>query len=103
MTQASAKTRFVAGALALASAAFILAMPQLARANIIFELGNNPQPDEENILFEDSETGSPIFGATSKTDVAIRFASLTGQTLFQNAKGQAILENAADPGVALLN
>jgi hypothetical protein len=103
MTQARGKSRVVAPALALALAAAIVAMPQLARANIIFEIGNHPQPDEENILFQDSETGNPIFGATSKTDVPIQFLSLTGQTLFQGAKGQAIVENAADPNVALLN
>jgi hypothetical protein len=74
-----------------------------ASATITFTLGNNPQPGEENILFQTPETGGTITGATSTTNLPVQFTSLTGQTLFQNAQGQADIMNAADPNVALLN
>lgn len=61
-----------------------------ASADIIFDIGNHPQPDEQNILFEGSETGSTITGDAD--GVPVVFSSLTGQTLYQNAKGQASIE-----------
>ena len=69
-----------------------------AQADVIFTLGNNPQPNEENILFGGPETGTTIVGATNQTNVPVYFSSLTGQTLLQNAQGQAdILQNVAMP------
>jgi len=56
-------------------------------ASVIFPLGNNPQPGEENILFGAKETGTLIHGATNQSNVTVDFSST--QTLFQNAKGQA--------------
>src|SRR5215470_5092464 len=89
--------------LGLAVATLMLAMSQTAHATITFTEKNSPQPGEENILFKNSEIGNPISGFTNQTNVEVVFASLTGQTLFQGAKGQADIENAADPGKALLN
>jgi hypothetical protein len=57
-----------------------------ASADIIFELGNNPQPDEENILFQGGEQGNTITGFT-QTNVGVQFTST--QNLCQNAQGQA--------------
>ena len=71
-------------------------------ADIIFTLGNNPQPDEQVILFSGPETGTTIIGKVDHTGVPVVFKTLTGQTLFQNAQGQADIQNAADPGHALL-
>jgi hypothetical protein len=65
----------------------------LASASIIFTPGNHPQPDEANILFGSSETGTTITGEVDHSGVAAVFSSLTGQTLFQNAKGQADIHN----------
>jgi hypothetical protein len=72
-----------------------------ASADIVFLLGNNPQPDEQNILFEDSETGATITGDAN--GVPVVFSSLTGQTLYQNAKGQASIEEVnGDPLTSIL-
>jgi PEP-CTERM motif len=60
-----------------------------ASADVIFTLGNNPQPDENNILFAAGDTGIEITGEVDHSGVAVDFTSLTGQTLFQNAQGQA--------------
>jgi len=73
-----------------------------ASADVIFTLGNNPQPNEENILFQAPEIGNPINGATSQTNVNVQFSSLTGQTLFQNAQGQADIMSSANQQTSAL-
>ena len=83
------------------AAALLTAVPG-ARADVIFTLGNNPQPDEVNILFSASETGNPITGEVDHAGIGVEFKSLTQETLYQKAKGQAIVENAADPNKAPL-
>src|SRR5262249_13557514 len=90
----------LSGAFGIISAAAIIIASPPAHATITFQLGNHPQPDEENILFQSSETGGTITGATNQTNTPVHFSSLTGETLFQGAKGQADIENAADPGKA---
>jgi hypothetical protein len=60
-----------------------------AMATITFTLGNVPQDDEINILFEDAQTGTTITGEVDHSGVDAIFSSLTGQTLCQNAQGQA--------------
>lgn len=64
-----------------------------ASATILFIPGNHPQPDEANILFGSSETGTTIIGEVDHTGVAAIFSSLTGETLHQNAQGQADIHN----------
>jgi len=72
-------------------------------ADIIFTLGNNPQPDEDNILFSASETGTTIVGEVDHSGVAVDFTSTTGQTLYQNAQGQAsITTDNGDPLTSML-
>jgi hypothetical protein len=66
-----------------------------ASATVIFTLGNNPQPDENNILFSTGQTGTTITGEVDHSGVAVNFTSLTGQTLFQNAQGQASVTNVS--------
>ncbi len=66
-----------------------------ASATITFTPGNNPQPDEANILFGASETGLTVTGEVDHTGVAAIFSSLTGETLLQMAKGQADIYNSA--------
>ena len=85
-----------AAALAVGLAGGLIGTP--ASANVIFTLGNNPQPNEENILFQAPQTGMTITGATNMTNEPVFFSTLTGQTLLQNAQGQAdILQNVPMP------
>jgi hypothetical protein len=56
-------------------------------ATVVFTPGNNPQPNEENILFGAKETGTLIHGTTNQSNVTVDFSST--QTLFQTAQGQA--------------
>jgi len=80
----------------LALGGALLAGP--ASADVVFTLGNNPQPNEENILFQAPETGATVTGATNMTHIPVYFSSLTGQTLLQQAQGQAdILQNVPMP------
>jgi len=61
-----------------------------AHANIIFTLGNHPQANEANILFEAAETNTTLdHGEVDHSGAAVTFDSLTGQTLTQQAEGQA--------------
>jgi PEP-CTERM motif-containing protein len=72
----------------------MLAAP--AVADIMFELGNNPQPDETNILFVDPDSGTTITGETNTTPALdVEFTST--QTLCQFAKGQADIFACTDP------
>jgi len=74
---------------AVASLSASLMMAATAHATILFQTGNHPQPNEENILFGAKESGTSILGYTNQSDVGVTFATLTGQTLLQNASGQA--------------
>lgn len=60
-----------------------------ASADIIFLLGNNPQPNEDNILFSAPESGHTITGFT-QAGIGVEFSST--QNLCQFAKGQADIE-----------
>jgi len=59
-----------------------------ADGGVIYSPGNNPQPDEENVLFAASETGTTISGFTNKSNIQVDFSSTAG-SLTQTAKGQA--------------
>jgi len=72
-----------------------------ALAGIIFLTGNHPQPDETNILFGAKQTGLTITGEVDHTGIDAIFSSLTGETLLQNAKGQADVSNNAGRNVDL--
>ena len=92
----------------LLSAAVIAAAfaSPLAQADVIFTLGNNPQPDEVNIFFENPES-STTAPDTIHGDVGhilnevVDFHS-NNNPLYQNAQGQADIENELNPGKALL-
>jgi hypothetical protein len=71
----------------------------MANASVTFLPGNNPQPDEINILFGASESGSTIHGAAGGIDVA--FSSAV-DTLFQKSQGQAQIFNTSNPPPANL-
>lgn len=54
-------------------------------------VGNNPQQNEENILLNNSTTGSPVFGVTNQTNLQVAFSSTT-DTLVEPSSGQARVE-----------
>ena len=62
-----------------------------ARAGMILVSGNIPQADE-NVLLNTGETGNPIFGATSVTDLLVEFWSI--EDLSAPSNGQARIEGA---------
>lgn len=71
-----------------------------ARAEITFQTGNNPQPNEANILFTLPDLGANIIGFVDHTGALVGFHSLTGQGLDQKAEGQA--EIFCEPGTGCL-
>lgn len=68
-----------------------------AHADVIFTLGNNPQPGEEHILLNAGDVGSTVFGLTSVAGLPVSFSSTTDTLL---VSGQAI---TTDDGSALNN
>jgi hypothetical protein len=83
--------------------AVILGSAHDVRGEVVFTLGNNPQPNENNIFFAAPETGTTINGQVSQQNpIGVVFSTLTGQTLFQNAQGQADIQAEPDPGTTLL-
>lgn len=66
--------------------------PILAHATIIFEIGNNPQADEENILLNSGAVGSTVVGTTNQTGLDVLFSSTT-DTLVEPSSGQARIES----------
>ena len=78
----------IAGAL---SASLVGALPS-AQAAVIFIPGDNPQPDEEDVLFATPQTGKVLFGRT-QSHFGLVFTST--QTLATGGLGQEFLEPAA--------
>ena len=73
---------------------------QSMRADIIFTLGNHPQPDEENVLLNSGISGTTITGTTNSTGFVVLFSS--SQILLAPSAGQARV--AANPeGLPLTN
>ena len=88
---------------AVIAAVAAVAMAGAVRADVIFTIGNHPQDGETNILFKSSETGTTINGFVGQSNVDVHFSNNgSGEVLFQNAQGQADIQNFADPGKALL-
>ena len=60
----------------------LLALCGAARADFIFDPGNDPQPNEENILFQSQFTNLQSFtGHTNQTGVPVIFTNLLGEPL----------------------
>jgi hypothetical protein len=72
----------------LALFASALALPTYAGA--IFTTGNNPQSDEQNVVFTNNQTGAFITGVTKNTGDIVHFWSIT-DLLVVNAKGKSIV------------
>src|SRR6266446_7824131 len=65
------------------------------QAGIVFETGNNPQPDDENVQFSSNTSGATVFGQTNQSGITVQFSSSTN-TLVASSNGQASV--AADSG-----
>jgi hypothetical protein len=68
-----------------------LLTPSISWATIIFTLGNNPQPGEENVLLNSGATGSTVTGTLNQSGLLVNFTSIT-QTLTAPSTGQARVE-----------
>jgi hypothetical protein len=70
-----------------------------SRAGTTFILGNNPQPDEENVLFAMDQTGTSVTGVTNQSHIQVLFTST--QTLSVTSKGQASVSAIDSTGMAV--
>lgn len=70
----------------IALATLILIAP--AYADMVFTTGNQPQPNEENVLFTSDQTGATVFGFTNQSNTQTQFSSTT-DTLVVTSNGQA--------------
>ena len=57
-----------------------------AQAVILIQ-GNNPQPNEQNVILGGDETGNPVFGNLNQTGQTFRFGS--NENLIEPSAGQA--------------
>jgi hypothetical protein len=73
---------------AAVTALLALASAPSTRAGITFQIGNHPQPGEENVLLNSGATGSTVTGTTNLTGALVDFSSAT-QTLSEPSSGQA--------------
>jgi len=71
--------------------AVAIVAPRLCWADIMFQTGNHPQPDEQNVLLNKGTSGSTVQGVTNQTGDVVNFTSAT-QTLTEPANGQARIE-----------
>jgi hypothetical protein len=62
-----------------------------SHADIVFQLGNNPQSDEENILLNTGTTGPSVVGVANQSGIGVLFSSTT-DILSEPATGQARVE-----------
>ena len=85
----------------LLALAIALLLPTVSWA-ITFQLGNNPQPGEENVLLNNGTTGMLVTGITNQTGFVINFTST--QVLSEPSSGQARIEATNNSSqVALAN
>src|SRR5947199_6604102 len=85
--------------LSLLAISFLL--PTISWA-ITFQLGNNPQPGEENVLLNNGTIGMLVTGITNQTGFVINFTST--QVLSEPSSGQARIEATNNSSqVALAN
>src|SRR5580704_18094311 len=66
----------------------IVALAAQAFGDAVFQLGNHPQPNEQNVLFTSDQTGSTVFGFTNQSNTQVQFSSTT-DTLVVTSAGQA--------------
>jgi len=64
--------------------------PPLVHATITFTLGNNPQPNEENILLNSGVSGLTVTGTGNTSNLTVNFTST--ETLTAPSSGQARIE-----------
>jgi hypothetical protein len=75
--------------LSLLLSALLLASIAMPAYAVTFTLGNNPQSDEQNVLYSASQTGTGITGLTNQSNTSVLFTST--ETLQTTALGQANL------------
>jgi hypothetical protein len=72
--------------------ALVICSGATARADsVVFTIGNNPQPDEENVLLNSGAMGTTVFGLTNQTQLQVQFRSTT-DVLVEPSSGQARIE-----------
>jgi len=69
-----------------------LCLITIAKADgVTFSTGNNPQPDQQNVLLNNGATGATVFGFTNQAGLQVNFSSTT-DTLVIPSGGQARVE-----------
>lgn len=73
------------------SALIVACGVSIADASFIVFDGNNPEPDEENVLLENNSVGMTISGSTNQSNTVVTFTS-PSQFLAAPSAGQAVVE-----------
>src|SRR5262245_13793963 len=70
--------------------AISLPCTSVAHAGVLFLAGNDPQPGQENVLLNNGQTGTTVFGET-QSGIDVAFSSIT-DILTAPSNGQARVE-----------
>jgi hypothetical protein len=95
--------RLIPALIAASAVVALLGAAPAARAFVLFEFGNHPQPGDETILIGANEQGTTITGQTSQSGIDVFFSTLTGETLNQNASGPAQITNLSGGNLTSIN
>ncbi|MCE5268487.1 MAG: hypothetical protein LLG00_11440 [Planctomycetaceae bacterium] len=83
---------------AIVALAVLLAAAQ-ARASVTLTPGNNPQPDEENVLLNKGDTGALVTGNTNQSNTPVEFTSSVNTLLIPSAGQAMIIGDPEDGGI----
>jgi hypothetical protein len=67
----------------------IVALAAQAFGDAVFQLGNHPQPNEQNVLFTSDQTGSTVFGFTNQSNTQVQFSSTTDTLVVTRRAGES--------------
>jgi hypothetical protein len=85
----------------VAALGLVLGMPTVGRADLAFQLGNNPQPGDQNVQFDAGLTGMTVTGHTNQTNTLVNFTSTQTLNTPNSGQSRVIAVNASGTQVAL--
>ena len=83
----------------IALATLVLIAP--AYGDAIFTLGNHPQPNEQNILFNNPVTGTTIDGVTNQSDTTVQFSSSTDVLMASGGQAKVTAQDGLVNDIAI--
>ena len=67
----------LSGGAAVAAYAVLVLAAAPCYGGVVFQIGNHPQPGEENVGLNTGTTGTTVFGVTDQSGIQVAFSSIT--------------------------